>query len=63
MRSKLNGYKTYLVGVITALLGIYNVVRIGHFSTASVAAFVAAGGLASLRAAIAKVEKALAAKK
>lgn len=63
MRSKLNGYKTYCVGLVTALIGLYQTVHLGHLSTTSVSAFLAAGGLGALRASIKKVELAIKAAK
>lgn len=63
LQSKLAGYKTYIVGVITAVLGVINIIHVGHFSYVNISAFVAAGGLSALRAGVSKVEKALKAKK
>jgi len=55
----LSGYKTYIVAVITALLGVYNLTTKVHLDTVSVVAFLSSGGMAALRSAIAKVENAL----
>jgi hypothetical membrane protein len=61
--STLAGYKTYIVAVVTALVGVYNLTTKVHLDTNSVVAFLSAGGMAALRAAVAKVEAALQAKK
>ena len=63
LQSKLAGWKTYLVGLVTAILGTINAVKIGHLDFQNVAAFIAAGGLTALRAGVAKVEQAFKAKK
>jgi hypothetical protein len=55
----LAGYKTYIVAAVTALVGVYNLTTKVHASSSSIEAFLGAGGLAALRAAIAKVEAAL----
>ena len=55
----LSGYKTYIVAVVTALLGVYNLTTKVHLDTVSVVAFLSGGGLAALRSAVAKVEAAL----
>jgi len=55
----LSGYKTYIVAVVTAVLGVYNLTTSVHLTTVSIMAFVAAGGLAALRSAVAKVEAAI----
>lgn len=62
LQTTLAGYKSYIVAVVAALVGVYQVVHVSHLNTASVTAFLAAGGLAALRAAVAKVENALKAK-
>jgi D-arabinose 1-dehydrogenase-like Zn-dependent alcohol dehydrogenase len=55
----LAGWKTYIVAVVTAALGVYNLTTKVHLDTTSIIAFLGAGGLGALRAAIAKVEVAL----
>ena len=63
LQTKLVGYKTYAVGVVSAVLGLVNAIKIKHLDFQNVSAFVTAGGLTALRAAISKVEAALKAKK
>ncbi len=63
LQSKLAGYKSYLVGLVTAVLGLVNAIKVGHLDFQNVAAFIAAGGLTALRAGVSKVEKAFKAKK
>ena len=55
----LSGWKTCIVAVVTAVLGVYNLTTKVHLDTNSVIAFITAGGLAALRSAVAKVEVAL----
>ena len=55
----LSGYKTYIVAVVTAVVGVYNLTTHVHADTNSVIAFLSAGGLAALRSAVAKVEVAV----
>lgn len=55
----LTGYKTYIVAVVTAALGVYNLTTKVHVDTNSIIAFLAGGGMAALRAAVAKVEAAV----
>jgi hypothetical protein len=57
--SFLAGWKTYIVAVVAAAVGVYNLTTKVHPDTNSIIAFLGAGGLAALRAAIAKVETAL----
>jgi hypothetical protein len=59
----LAGWKTYIVAVVTAALGVYNLTTKVHLDTTSIIAFLGAGGLGALRAAISKVELALKGKK
>ena len=63
LQTKLAGWKTYIVGIVTAVVGLVNAVKIGHLDFQNIVAFVSAGGLVALRAGVAKVEKAVKAKK
>lgn len=55
----LSGYKTYGVAVITAIVGVVNIIHHSNLNFENVTALLGAGGLSALRAAIAKVELAL----
>lgn len=61
--NKTSGYKTYAVAVLSAVYGVYQVFHGKSLNEASAVSFVLGGGLASLRAAVAKVEAALKSKK
>lgn len=61
--NKISGYKTYIVGVITAVLALINAIHVGHLDYQNIAGFIAAGGLTALRAGVKKVELAINAKK
>jgi hypothetical protein len=63
LQTKLAGYKTYAVGLITAILGVINAVHLHKFDFQNISAFIAAGGITALRASVSKVESALKAKK
>lgn len=63
VQSAVSGFKTYAVALFAAVLGVVNVFQVHHFDVTNVAAFVSAGGLGALRAAVSKVELALKAKK
>lgn len=63
LQAQVSGYKTYIVGIVVAVLGVINAVHIGKLDFQNVSAFVAAGGLGALRAGVKKVELAVSAKK
>lgn len=63
LQTKLAGWKTYIMGVVAAVIGLVNAVKIGHLDFQNIVAFISAGGLVALRAGVAKVEKAVKAKK
>jgi uncharacterized membrane protein len=62
--NKLSGYKTYISGVVLAVIGVVNAFHSSHLDFANLSTIVGGlGVIPSFRAAIAKVEAALKASK